>query len=285
VVGWIEPTAGGPRVATVTPVNRPDSLEGVPQAILLGPDRDVLLVLDFGWPVEFSPSLGYSADGKVVRTFEPFAFTGGAGWRLVGRQVSDLTVALRRVWPVAPDQVDITNATVVLYPEPGDVRVPERLDYVLPGAERLWAERERAFAHGGAALDPYHDRYGTHGENPDLPNVTVYGRTPDGRRLLALTLQLDDDPARVVVLAARGETDYEVVAGGFVNWRSALPVSLRLAGGLGTLAVAPGSTLHYRTAGEPGLRPAGRDAALLPPTAVEVRVTPRTGAAADVPLR
>lgn len=279
-VGWVEPTAGGPRVSNVTSVNHPTDFDEVPQAILLGPDRDVLLVLDFGWPVEFSGSYRYAGDGTVVRTYEPFAFRDGAGWRLVGRQAGGITVALRaRSGPVG-----ISNAGPVLDALTRGA-VPERLEYVLPGGDRVWGSVVTAAVQFSDALRQYQDLDGSHYLDPRQPNLTVYGRTPDGRHLVLQTVQLDDDPARAVALVSRDQVEYEVLATQVVDWEAALPVSLRLPAGMGRLVVAPEAALAYRVAGDARWHDARRDAALLPAKAVTVRVTPRTGPAVDVPLR
>src|SRR5689334_21739467 len=55
VTAFVEPTRAGPRVSTVTTLPAGD-LSGVPQAMLVGPDRDVLVVLDGGRPVGYSPT-------------------------------------------------------------------------------------------------------------------------------------------------------------------------------------------------------------------------------------
>ncbi|MFD0745851.1 hypothetical protein ACFQ1L_31490 [Phytohabitans flavus] len=266
-VGWIEPTAEGPRVSTVSSVNAPTRMEDIGQAILLGPERDVLLVLDFGWPVELSTELRYAPDGKVVRQYQPFAFDDGAGWQHVGRQLRKITVALRRP-NSQPGQVYISNATYVLYPEQKEVPAPEWFEYTLPGAP-VPSRRDNTFS----ALAPYVDFHGAHIEDPRLPRLTVRGATPDGRRLLVETIQFDDDPTRVVAMLARGEAEYQAVASGSVDWTAILPVRIRLPDAQGTLVAAPRAALQHR-AGGGRWHDAGRNAALLPATATEVRITP-----------
>ncbi|MFC0526618.1 hypothetical protein [Phytohabitans kaempferiae] len=276
-VGWIEPTPDGPRVSSVSPVNEPTRMQDIAQAILLGPERDVLLVLDFGWPVQLSTELRYAPDGKIVRQYQPFAFGDGAGWRHVDRQVRKITVALRRS-DGQPGQVFISNASTVLNPEQKQVPVPERFEYTLPGAPLPLGRDETS-----SALKPYQDFDGTHTQNPRLPRLTIRGLTPDGRRLLVDTIQFDDDPTRVVAMLARGEAEYQAVASGFVDWKAILPVRLRLPDGQGTLVAAPRTTLQHR-AGGGRWHDAGPNATLLPTTATEVRVTPNTGPAHTVPL-
>lgn len=276
-VGWIEPTQEGPRVSSVSSVNEPTRMEDIAQAILLGSQRDVLLVLDFGWPVELSTELRYAPDGKVVRRYQPFVFDDGAGWRHVGRQLGKITVALRRS-DGQPVQVFISNASTVLNPEQETMPMPERFEYTLPGAS-LPQDRDEVLS----ALEPYQDIDGAHTEDPRLPRLTIRGATPDGRRLLVDTIQFDDDPTRVVAMLARGEAEYQAVASSFVDWKVILPVRLRLPAGQGTLVAAPHAALQHR-AGGGRWHDAGRNAALLPATATEVRVTPAAGPAQVVPL-
>lgn len=107
--------------------------------------------------------------------------------------------------------------------------------------------------------------------------------TPDGRRLLVQTVQYDDDPARVVVLLARGDAPFHAAASGFLDWTAPLPVRLRLPDGQGVLVAAEGAKLSYRV-GAGRWHDAGRGAALLPADTTEVRVTPAGGTATTVPV-
>jgi hypothetical protein len=111
----------------------------------------------------------------------------------------------------------------------------------------------------------------------------VKGATPDGRRLLLQTVQYDDDPARVIALLARDDAPFTVAASGFADWNAPLPVRLRLPDEQGILVAAEGAALSYRV-GSGKWRDAGRDAALLPADATEVRITPAKGATATVTI-
>ncbi|MDO3700951.1 hypothetical protein Q3W71_04560 [Micromonospora sp. C28SCA-DRY-2] len=113
--------------------------------------------------------------------------------------------------------------------------------------------------------------------------LTVYGATPDGRRLLLRTIQYDDDPARVIALLARGDAPFQAAASGFADWTAPLPVRLRLPDGQGILIAAEGAALSYRV-GAGRWQDAGRNAALLPAGATEVRVTAPDGETATVPV-
>jgi hypothetical protein len=251
-----------------------------PRAMLLGADRSVLLVLDRGHPVEYSVEYRYAPDGKVLRSFRPVPFADGAAVLRVPAQSDKVTVALR---DGRGDPLAITGTDHILRRD----GLPPRRTHTLPGADAVWGGdlplAVHQFVTGPGALSEYDDPGGTHG-NDGSSELALYGATPDGRRLYVTTLQFDDDPARAVALLARGETPFTAVTSGFVDWTDPLPVRLRLSGGQGTVVVAAqGAALSYRS-GTAGWRDAGRDAALLPPEATEVRVTPKGGAAAELRL-
>ena len=104
------------------------------------------------------------------------------------------------------------------------------------------------------------------------PYLTVYGATPDGRRLLVETIQYDDDPARHLLMLAPPDGQFTVVAAAFVAAGSPEPVRLRLPDGQGTLLAAEGASLRYRVAGG-AWQDAGRNAALLPADATEADIS------------
>ncbi|WP_112668663.1 hypothetical protein [Micromonospora saelicesensis] len=67
------------------------------------------------------------------------------------------------------------------------------------------------------------------------------------------------------------------------DWSAPLPVRLRLPDDQGVLVAAEGSALSYRV-GDGQWQDAGRNAALLPAAATDVRVTDATGTTTDVPI-
>ncbi|MEU6073336.1 hypothetical protein [Micromonospora sp. NPDC047074] len=282
---FVEPTAAGPRVMT-TETLVDTGTDGHSQAALLGPARDVLVVLDAGQPVEFSPTFWYTADGRIERTFQRVEFRDGAAVLPVPAQRDRLTVALARTPVSRANVVHIANAMNILSDGGRGSTSPRQLTHTLPGAEGIWgaepAAQVGAIDHETGPLAAYFDSVGVHraGESPQL---TVYGATPDGRMLLLKTIQYDDDPARAVALLARGYAPFEAVASGFVDRAAPLPVRLRLPDGQGVLVAAEGATLGYRI-GAGRWHDAGRDAALLPAAATEVRVTAAGGAATRVPV-
>ncbi|MCX4386456.1 hypothetical protein OG777_05875 [Micromonospora peucetia] len=285
VVAFVEPTAAGPQVMTVERVSDA-STDGNSQAALLGPKRDVLVVLDAEQPVEFSPTLRYAADGRIERTFQQVTFRDGAAVLSVPPQRAKLTVALVRRPSSKESTVHISNATDVLFPDEKDSVEPKRLTWTLPGADRAWgadpAGQVDKAVHGTDALAAFVDTGGLHRSGAD-PLLTVYGVTPDGRRLLLETIQYDDDPARMVALLAHSDAPFRVAASGFVDWAAPLPVRLRLPDGQGVLVAAEGATLSYRVGTGPW-RDAGRGVALLPANATEVQVTTADGAVTTVPV-
>ncbi|MFI7513967.1 hypothetical protein ACIBVK_10800 [Micromonospora echinofusca] len=279
---FVEPTADGPRVMTVETVT--DATEGNSSAVLLGPRRDVLVVLDAGHRVEFSPTLRYAADGRIERTFQPVAFRDGAAVLSVPPQRGRVTVALVRRPVSATTAVHIANATDVLFADRKASPQPRSVTYTLPGADRVWGDTPAAqvgrdvFATD--ALAAYVDHGGTHRAGGS-PSLTVYGATPDGRQLLLQTIQHDDDPARAIAMLAHGGAPFQPVASGFVDWTAPLPVRLRLPDGQGVLVVTEGAALSYRI-GAGRWHDAGRGAALLPADATEVRVTAAGGTVTTV---
>jgi hypothetical protein len=269
---FVEPTADGPVLTTIESITEAD-FGRISPAVLLGPDRDVLLVLDTGTPVQLSPDLRYTADGKIKRTFRPVAFRDGAAVLRVPAQRTKITIALSRTPISLENSVNITNAQQVLFPNGNSPRPPEHV-HILPGAQQVWgdpAKHETPSAPGADPLADYVDTVGYH-TNDGSPLLSIYGITPDGRRLMLQTIQYDDDPARVIAMLARGNGPFTVAASAFADWKAPLPVRLRLPNGQGVLVAAERATLSYRVGAEKW-RDAGRDAALLPATATHIRVT------------
>ncbi|WP_124816757.1 hypothetical protein [Micromonospora ureilytica] len=279
--GFVKPTADGPRVGTLTQVTDTGT-DGVEQAVLLGPQRDVLLVLDSGQPVEFSPQLRYAPDGKIERTFEPVAFRDGAAVLSVPPQRTKLTIALSRTPVEQRNAMLIEGTSEVLFPGNKDRPAPPLIRYTLPGAEQVWGMDPAAkeVIAPTEALAGYLDTAGAH-THDGSPRLWVYGATPDGRRLLLETVQYDDEPSHVIALLAGKYLPFEAVASTTADWSAPLPVRLRLPDNQGVLVAAEGSALSYRV-GDGQWQDAGRNAALLPATATDVRVTDANGTTTNV---
>jgi hypothetical protein len=263
--GFVEPTATGPQVMQITNVDE-SGLDGIPQAVLLGTDRDVLLVLDFGDPVEFSPELRYTADGRIDRKFQRVVFIDGAAVLRVPPQRTKITFALSRPPVRQANQVSIANDL------PFQETPQSRMDtHMLPGAERVWGndpqETMKQYLRWDGDLGAYVDSVGTHRQGAS-PQLYLYGATPDGRRLFVMTMQYDDDPTRVIALLARGDSPLRPVVSGFVHWQADPPVRLVLPDGQGIVVAAEGKQISYRVNGVDQI--AGRDAALLPADATDI---------------
>ncbi|WP_327040579.1 hypothetical protein OG400_23555 [Micromonospora ureilytica] len=280
-MGFVKPTADGPRVGTLTQVTDTGT-DGVEQAVLLGPQRDVLLVLDPGQPVEFSPQLRYAPDGKIERTFEPVAFRDGAAVLSVPPQRTKLTIALSRTPVEQRNAMPIEGTSEVLFPGNKDRPAPPLIRHTLPGAEQVWGMDPAAkeVIAPTEALAGYLDTAGAH-THDGSPRLWVYGAIPDGRRLLLETVQYDDEPSRVIALVAGKYLPFEAVASTTADWSAPLPVRLRLPDNQGVLVAAEGSALSYRV-GDGQWQDAGRNAALLPATATDVRVTDANGTPTNV---
>ncbi|MGC4811126.1 hypothetical protein ACLQ29_11425 [Micromonospora sp. DT228] len=282
-VGFVEPTADGPRVETLTRLDD-SGTDGLEQAALLGSQRDVLLVLDFGQQVEFSADLRYLPDGRVERTFTPVAFQDGAAVLSVAPQRTKLTVALARTPVSRANAIHIYNTQLILTPDNQDRPASPLFRHTLPGTQQVWggdpaAEQVSASAE---ALTGYLDPVGIHTHNGS-PRLSVYGATPDGRRLLVETIQYDDDPTRAIALLAGKDLPFEAVASTTADWLAPLPVRLRLPDNQGIFVAAEGSALSYRV-GDGQWQDAGRDAALLPAAATDVRVIGADGTTTSVPV-
>ncbi|MGC4869290.1 hypothetical protein ACLQ3B_28060 [Micromonospora sp. DT53] len=280
-MGFVKPTADGPRVGTLTQVTDTGT-DGVEQAVLLGPQRDVLLVLDSGQPVEFSPQLRRAPDGKIQRTFEPVAFRDGAAVLSVPPQRTKLTIALSRTPVERRNAMRIEGTSEIYFPGNKNRPEPPLIRHTLPGAEQVWGIDPAAKGVNAPteALAEYLDPAGAH-THDGSPLLWVYGATPDGRRLLVETVQYDDEPSHVIALLARKYLPFEAVASTTADWSAPLPVRLRLPDNQGVVVAAEGSALSYRV-GDGQWQDAGRDAALLPATATDVRVTDANGTTTNV---
>lgn len=89
-----------------------------------------------------------------------------------------------------------------------------------------------------------------------------------GHSILVGEIGLDQEQTRIYAVL----DENTVIDGGFANEKATLPVRVPLPGGLGTIVAKYGAALAYRTTHGPWVS-AGRDAALIPRTATQVRVT------------
>ena len=109
----------------------------------------------------------------------------------------------------------------------------------------------------------------------------VVAGLPGGRTAMVGEHQADDrSRLYTVLLDAAGKVE-RVVPGPFVDRTAVLPVAVHLEGGLGWIVACRGATLSYQDGS--GWHDTGRDAALLPESATDVRVV-QPGGTAAVPL-
>ena len=273
--GFAGPGAdGAPRVvADGYPVpGAPDT-----EAALIGADRQVLLAWDRGHRAEVSwGPVTYRADGSVSRTWAPLRFTDGVALADRPAGTNPLMVRLR----VPADTAEVGNLSDDPYAQP---ELATTLLWTDLDGEPVWRVGADPAAAWPGGLPVAQEAYGELEKGlqgkvptywPDV-RVTVTGRwwvagtLPDGRRLMAGELALDADPARVWVVLGTGP-DRQVLSRWSGRATDPVPVMVELPGGQGWLVAAAGQQLSWRTGDGPWTA-AGRDAALLPATATEVR--------------
>jgi len=274
MMAFVQPTGTGPRITSVETmvtetVNSP--------AVLVGPERDVLVVLDDGRRVQLSRDFAYTADGKVRRTFAPLSFAadGAAVVRLAPQQ-DRIRIALKPGTAGADPNVGLANLSELMnHAEPVWFTLNVRngiagpiASTAAPGAPG-WPDLSGA---------DYGDQWGIH-RFPRRPAWYVYGTTPGGHRFVVQTLVQDDERVRLFRLETGGKPHFL----GFADPAGPLPIQVRLPEKQGVLVATERSTLRYRTSSGSWLPVTGH-AAVLPAAATEVEVTPPGGRPATVVL-
>jgi hypothetical protein len=289
VIGMVEPIDGGPSIPEIAALNRRWETDFHRSALVVGAQRDVLVVLDLGRPVQMSPSYRYGDDGRILRSFRPLTFTDGAAVMRIPPQRPELTLALKRA-PYDPghDAVELANLDELAYGGRTGGGFPVQLDRPLPGREAAWPPdpilRAEDPPWGSEALAPWEDPFGM-GRFDDVPDWYIFGATPDGRRFVVKTTHTNADPLRLFAIVGRArDKSPSVTWGGFVDRAAPLPVRIRLPDRQGLVVAAEGATLRYRVKGGDWL-PASGDAALLPGATTEVEVTRPGGAPVRVSVR
>ncbi|MGX6603831.1 hypothetical protein ACWKSP_17045 [Micromonosporaceae bacterium Da 78-11] len=261
-------------------------------AFLAGPDRDLLLVVDEGYPVDFSPAYTIDGQGRIVRDFQRLGVNAdGVSSVTVPSQLSGVRIAVRE--PGSGRRVDVANADSLtgeaLAALSGGVgnQIPELIERRLPGYEKAWPagatlRRDNLDGWNVATLPAYDDRYGTH--RWDGPSEWfIAGATPDRRRLVVQARPLDGDARVFVFLGEAGGPRYA----GLLSTGLSTEVPDETTGTLGVLHVrlpqqqgivvaALNATLLYQVKDSGWLAVTG-DAALLPAAATALRVQPRRG--------
>jgi hypothetical protein len=249
-------------------------------AFLAGPERSTLVVLDVGIEVEFSFERTYTADAVTREDWQPVRFTDGVALHTNRPQRGRWTVAVRQ--------------RAGAYLGIGNLTDPEETT-----PERDWLGWRRAAAADHPAAQPAYFPLGGSEGTADLPDVAesrrtlaevapvdalepqaspwlgtdwiAVGRTPAGAEVVAGDLRIGTDPVRTLVRLHRPGAAPLVVVGPVVNPSTHLPVVVRLPDRQGWLVARPGVTLSWSD-GRGDWQPAGRDAAVLPAGATQVRV-------------
>jgi hypothetical protein len=243
-------------------------------AAFLGADRSVLLVVGRETPVEVSWGATYTADGDADRNWRPVTFTDGVAVLTRPAAVRPQAASLR----IGPDHGVSWPGNPEDPPADGVYRQPDnRLQWASADGRRPVfgvGDRPAAAWPGGRLPDAGLAEVGLDGATiTRLDDVTstsgslgyslwfAAGRTPDGRRLLAGEISIDDDPARVYAVVGLGPN--AVVSAAPVRTGAAVPVLLSLPDGQGELVAAKGKTFTWtehgttRTASNAALVPAG----------------------------
>nr|BFE71038.1 hypothetical protein GCM10020092_043390 [Actinoplanes digitatis] len=269
-MGFLEQTTAGLRAISLE-----EMLTGAVNApaVLLAPQRNVLMVLDDGRGIRYSPGFGYDPDGTITRTFTPLDFRvhDGVAFAATATQRGSIQIALRadRGDTHGDRTVGLANRSALMSGEtPPDAGA--RLLRPLPGREKAWprdaaAEREAA-RWDLSGQEEFNDRYG-YRLQPPAATWFIRGATFDRRRFVVQTLTATDGRSRVYLSLGTPAP----VLQGFADPGAPLPVRVRLPGLRGVVVASEGARMRYRARG-PGWLPVAGDAALLPTAATEVEV-------------
>jgi hypothetical protein len=255
LLGFVGPGAdGAPRIVGDT---YPDPEGLLETAWYVDPARTVVAAVNDGHTPGISLRWTYAADGTARRDYTPMQDAEGVGLavvpassapsvsRLPFRDIYDLMrihgSAQRQL--SASDRMSWTGMTRL-----GGATAPA--GSVVSVLWRLLAARRH-----GEAIEV---RGGSWSVAADV----------GGHSIMVGEIGLDQEPTRIYAVV----DEKTIIDSGFANEKATLPVRVPLPGGLGTIVARYGAALAYRTAGGPWVS-AGQDAALVPPSATQVRVT------------
>jgi hypothetical protein len=242
-------------------------------AVLLGPQRNVLMVLDDGRGAGYSAAPRYTAEGKADRSYRPLDFQVHDGVAFEALQLPPYPplFALRAGTPDAQGSRTIGLANLFELAGAGNPALaPPRLERTLAGGESAPGP---ATDWDLAGREDFDDPYG-YRVQPPAATWFIRGMTPDRRRFVVQTLIGTDNRSRVLLSLSRPDPDLRDITGP----TETLPVRVRLPAGQGVVVAAVRARLRYRTTGGTWQSVTG-DAALLPAAATEVEVTPPGGRA------
>ncbi|MET8151742.1 hypothetical protein ACIBSW_08755 [Actinoplanes sp. NPDC049668] len=270
LIGFLEQTTAGLRAISLE-----EMLTGAVNApaVLLAPRHDVLMVLDDGRGVRYSPRFGYDPDGTITRTFTPLDFRAhdGVAFAATATQRGSIQIALRadRADTRGDRTVGLANQSALMSGQTPP-NAGSRLTRPLPGRERAWprdaAAEQEAARWDLAGQDEFNDRYGYRLQPPPA-TWFIRGATVDRRRFVVQTLTATDGRSRVYLSLGTPAP----LLKGFADPGAPLPVRVRLPGDRGVVVASEGARLRYRTRAA-GWLPVTGDAALLPATATQVEV-------------
>jgi hypothetical protein len=234
-------------------------------------DRHVVAAIDTGKPMGLSTGWVYADDGRVTRTYVPMNTHDGVAWQqLPAGTVPGLSVHIGLLPVTGPDDVrGVINAEF-------SNRLPDtRLPWQTPGEDatlfRLGGSWEPTTNELRSRLDSaiHARRTGGQAFSEGFSLWLAYGTTPDGRQLVVGENVLEADPSHVYAVLGEGATQKVVSAPS--NLRGPLGVALHLPDGQGWMVAQYREAIDYRIGSGPWVA-AGRDAALLPEQATQVRV-------------
>lgn len=157
-------------------------------------------------------------------------------------------------------------------------------DYRKPEVKLLeWGNSTWEFGNPPHMYDVERDSiWGMHHSAPDWSQQSEWDVTaalPDGRLVILKETQAADSHVprlTVMVSSDHHSTEVDMVDGGPVDSSQVLPVRFRIPDGGGWIVADKGKALSYRTSPDGDWQDAGRDAALLPDNATEVKVDGET---------
>jgi hypothetical protein len=267
LVGWVQDSPRGPQVVADSYPAPGMAYDG---GFLAGPDRKTLIAVDLGRRVGYSTGLVYGDDGRISRERTELRFSGGVA-------VVELPA------DADPSSVRITDLPVR---EPASFLELANQQVDAAEDQRMWMptgeQQRQIFWHIGGATpitveqaDAVFEQTMTRLTTSQSYSVMVSGwhaagTTPDGRLVVAGERELGGEPSHVFAVL-KGSGKVTALHGGVADRSKPLPVAIRLPDAQGWVVAQKAAGLSYRVgAGE--WRTAGRDAALLPDDATEVRV-------------
>lgn len=286
----IDPADGKLKLVDTASIGRQESIGA--DYYKFGPGDRTLLIVDYGKPLHYSFTVVREGETSI-RTWQQAQPRDGAALVHVPEGNDPAATAVYqgdnppRV--MSPDMVVIgqddplPSAPGVTPRSTASDYLANRLtdpDYRRPEVKLLkWGNSTWEFGNPPRMYDVERDSiWGLHLSAPDWSQQSEWDVTaalPDGRLvILKETQAADSDTPRLTVMVSSdyNSTEVDMVDGGPVDAESVLPVRFRIPDGGGWIVADKGKALSYRTSSGGEWQDAGRDAALLPDNATEVKV-------------